>query len=189
MMYSVLFFLCFGSSSKVLRGLGDDHPIRLSSSAHSMFAQEEKAGDEFIFFEKPRNCPLDTKCINSVDAALGFVNICGDPGEKCDNCMTKNYMYYSQDNQAKKEKVKLKLMKEDNTLVDIDYAAEACREKCVRYLEEGKFACKWWVMRYELLSCMLWTARPNKYRATTCDPGTTGSDCRRAGPPCAAGQR
>lgn len=179
-MYSVLFFLCFGSSSKVLRGLGDDHPIFLST--HSKKGPSEKWGQ----FGQERNCPSDRAC-NDTNAALGK---CKDEGLLC-NCMTEDYMYYSDRNQfeddfeAQKETKEIEL-KEPRLLTKkalIKAEAKMCRAECLNFTE---FDCMWWVLKHKDHTCTVWNVRPNRFKKTECDVNdpVNNDDCRMAGPPC-----
>jgi len=174
MVYAVLFFFCFGSTSKVLRGLGEDHPVRLASSLRSKTQDmKENPADE-------TNCEDDRTIVDyntgkNVAESLnnGFVKKCNavpnvecGEGEVC-GCLYKKKEYKFSPTQIGNGADDLREEKVKNRM--------DCRQKCEDQ-HTGGFVCRWWVYNPTRKECSLKNMVPHYFQDIQGE--------RWAGPPC-----
>jgi len=176
MKYAILFFLSFGSSSKVFRELGDDRRIHLLTSTRSkkFKALSSSTQQKGTWTENAaKDCPSWTQEPCRKPKPCSDSQVDGDCG-----CTTTNTMYVHDAAQKKEDDYKI-------AKVDLDGKNnndDGCRYKCI---ENVAFVCRWWVWRENPddedginKPCVLYSKIPGRWKQTS------EGDVREAGPPC-----
>lgn len=201
-MYATLFLFCFGSSSNVLRGLGENRFSRFSTPTRSMFKKSTVHDHTALKGWKPistalEDCGEDGSL--SCDSDYTLSRDCNNGYLFKDNyecgCWVKN-VRFPRDSDSETKRFIYNMTDVVDYSVDHSINAQLCRDKCVMEkfydvddLDGVAYECKWWVWRIHDNHCIVKDRLPTQFKNTTDlrivnAEGVSVLDERWAGPPC-----